>query len=524
MTTDVVYTELVQPKGRPYRESQIVPHSHYRDPIDRTPGRLAGNSRVWGDASPQVQSRVIDRLIEASRDAGLSPRQTAHVLAIARVESGFNPDAAAGTTSAFGLGQFIDRTAASYGVGDANRGDVRVQSRALVAHYLDNLRLARSRGQGDEYVYKYHHDGPTRDYGGLELSRREVMSHLDQYERLVRQRLAAERQTGPGQGGEPQAAPGREGAHGPAGRETSPLADGILRHGERGAAVASLQRQLNAHGIRDAQGHPLPLTGNYLDRTRAAVEAFQRSVGLDATGVADPATRAALARPAEIRYGQQGAAVMHVQQMLRAAGMEVPVTGRFNYQTEGAVKDFQLAQGLMPTGVVSGETLYRLRRGEARHVAAAAPADPPAASPPVAAPADPPAASRGGALLTDPAHPDHALFSQALRGMHALDAAHRRPADIRSTNAAGALAVSAREAGLERIDHVVLGEGGSRLFAVQGALDSPLRRVAWADTVQAVSQPVEASTQRIDAAASARAGAPQPVASSPEQQVAARAL
>ncbi|MCE4550680.1 peptidoglycan-binding protein [Xanthomonas hortorum] len=190
MTDNTIYTEMLQPRGAAYSSDRIKPWSHYREPIDSADGRLHGESRRWGDASPQTQSRVIDSLINASQDAGLSSRETAYVLAIARVESGFNPDAAAGTTSASGLGQFIDRTGAHYGVTTANRFDVQTQSQALVQHFIDNRDLARSRGQDEDYIYKYHHDGPSKDYGGLALSRREIAPHLDNYTQFVDQRLA----------------------------------------------------------------------------------------------------------------------------------------------------------------------------------------------------------------------------------------------------------------------------------------------------------------------------------------------
>ncbi|MBT2767152.1 peptidoglycan DD-metalloendopeptidase family protein [Stenotrophomonas sp. ISL-67] len=184
-----IYTNMVQPAGAAYRSNQIESWSHYREPIDES-RPLHGQSRRWGDASPEVQSRVIDSLIASSRDAGLTPRETAYVLAIARVESGFNPDAAAGTTSASGLGQFIDRTGKHYGLNNTNRFDVDAQSDALVAHFVDNRNLARDRGQGEDYIYKYHHDGPTKDYGGLGLAQRKVAPHLDEYEQFVNQRLS----------------------------------------------------------------------------------------------------------------------------------------------------------------------------------------------------------------------------------------------------------------------------------------------------------------------------------------------
>ena len=195
---DDIYTNMVQPPGAAYRSSQIESWSHYREPIDESRA-LHGQSRRWGDASPEVQSRVIDSLIESSREAGLTPRETAYVLAIARVESGFNPDAAAGTTSASGLGQFIDRTGKHYGLNNANRFDVDAQSDALVAHFVDNRNLARDRGQGEDYIYKYHHDGPTKDYGGLGLSQRKVAPHLDEYEQFVNQRLSQTQTQAPAQ-------------------------------------------------------------------------------------------------------------------------------------------------------------------------------------------------------------------------------------------------------------------------------------------------------------------------------------
>ena len=214
-----IYTNMLQPQGAAYRSSQIESWSHYREPIDRTDGRLHGESRRWGDASPEVQSRVIDSLIESSREAGLTPRETAHVLAIARVESGFNPDAAAGTTSASGLGQFIHKSGKHYGLTNANRFDVDAQSDALVAHFVDNRNLARSRGQGEDYIYKYHHDGPSKDYGGLGLSQRKVAPHLDEYEQFVNERLAqtqGQTQSAPQQAAQAGAAIGAAAAAGAA--------------------------------------------------------------------------------------------------------------------------------------------------------------------------------------------------------------------------------------------------------------------------------------------------------------------
>ena len=63
------------------------------------------------------------------------------------------------------------------------------------------------------------------------------------------------------------------------------MADGVLREGEQGAEVRSLQQRLNQLGVRDARGQTLGVDGDFGDRTREAVERFQRSRGIAADGV-----------------------------------------------------------------------------------------------------------------------------------------------------------------------------------------------------------------------------------------------
>lgn len=96
--------------------------------------------------------------------------------------------------------------------------------------------------------------------------------------------------------------------------------------------------------------------------------------------------------------------------------------------------------------------------------------------------------------LDHPQHPDNALFEQAKKAVHQLDAAHQRTPDIRSDNFAGAVTVAARREGIERIDQVVLGEGGARAFAVQGDVESPFKKTAEVDTQAALNTPVSQSS------------------------------
>lgn len=279
-----IYESMIQPKGAAYRESRVASHSHYRDPIDRTPGRPAGNSRIWGDASPEVQSRSVDAIIAASERAGLNVRQTAHVLAIARVESGFNPDAAAGTTSAFGLGQFINKTGEHYGIRHSNRGELTRQADGLVAHFLDNTALAAKRGKGEDHIYKYHHDGPTAEHGGLRISAEQVSPYIDRYESFVREHRLRRGLTQDHPPNIPEYKTRAAGEpHGA--RDTQQLPE---------LKVQALQRQLNQLGVRDSDGRPLVVDGDYGRRTREAVASFQREHGLPATGKADETTREAI--------------------------------------------------------------------------------------------------------------------------------------------------------------------------------------------------------------------------------------
>jgi hypothetical protein len=70
----------------------------------------------------------------------------------------------------------------------------------------------------------------------------------------------------------------------------------VLEPGSRGARVLALQRALATRGYADAQGRPLVADGDFGERTREALEQFQRDAGLDVDGRAGPETRRALAR------------------------------------------------------------------------------------------------------------------------------------------------------------------------------------------------------------------------------------
>jgi peptidoglycan hydrolase-like protein with peptidoglycan-binding domain len=66
-----------------------------------------------------------------------------------------------------------------------------------------------------------------------------------------------------------------------------PLKDGKLQKGEYGDAVEKLQKALNAAGARDAEGKELKPDKDFGDRTKQAVEDYQRKNNLPVTGIAD---------------------------------------------------------------------------------------------------------------------------------------------------------------------------------------------------------------------------------------------
>lgn len=183
---DSVDSEVYASRGAAYRPDQIKSYSYYNEPLQGEGPR--GVSRIHGDASTDVQTEAIQAIIREGRNAGMSNEDIALTLAIARHESGFNPDASAGTTSAHGLGQFVNKTGEAYGITDENRWDVNTQARALVEHTIDNIRLAERKGQGREYVYAYHHDGPSLQYGGLEIGKRSVTPNVSKFLEIVTSR------------------------------------------------------------------------------------------------------------------------------------------------------------------------------------------------------------------------------------------------------------------------------------------------------------------------------------------------
>ena len=161
---------------------EVASQSYYNDPINKE-----GFTRNAGGAPDADQLNAIEEIITVGRRLDATEEEIALALSFARHESGFNIYAAAKSSSAYGLGQFLDSTGSSYGLTEDNKDDLSMQAQALIEFTQYNVELSEKRGKGLEYVYKYHHDGPNKNSGGLAKSKKHIMPFYPKYLELVRE-------------------------------------------------------------------------------------------------------------------------------------------------------------------------------------------------------------------------------------------------------------------------------------------------------------------------------------------------
>jgi len=161
-----------------------------------------------------------------------------------------------------------------------------------------------------------------------------------------------------------------------------------LSYGDRGTAVRTLQRRLNA------LGYPVgKVDGVWGENTQLAVNLFQCAMGWKERSYASSAMQEKLysrSAPkydpyAPLREGDEGTDVMLMQKALFDLGYlgtdeEEEVDGRYGPITTTAIKQFQAAVGykiLQPTGYADADTLMVLFSEDApRNPALAPPTDP----------------------------------------------------------------------------------------------------------------------------------------------------
>ncbi len=137
-----------------------------------------------------------------------------------------------------------------------------------------------------------------------------------------------------------------------------------LKLGSKGPDVKELQQKLSAKGLLDANY----VTGFFGPNTVAAVKEFQKSQGINQTGVVAELTINALYEQNKfdtslvLRSGDENATVKRLQQVLCNMGYlkQENVTGYFGAITETAVKTFQAVNNISATGVVAKLTLEKI--------------------------------------------------------------------------------------------------------------------------------------------------------------------
>jgi Predicted chitinase len=263
--------------------------------------------------------------------------------------------------------------------------------------------------------------------------------------------------------------------------ENREIAAKIAVHYWESRVVANHDQKNVTAACRDINGG----TNGLADRKTAAVAWDQKIAHGYVPGAPETPTHA---------HANSNQRNRHVQELLNqrgyrdASGHPLTVDGDYGAQTRQAVEKFQREQHLKVDGVAGPNTLLRLEALTHTQANAGHPA---------------PAAPVHAALsqLNDASHPDHALYQQALRGVHLLDAQQQRTPDQHSENLAASLVVAARRDGMNRIDHVVLSDDGSRTFAVQGDTQSLFKQVANVQTQPAVGTTMEQSSLALAQAA-----------------------
>lgn len=134
-----------------------------------------------------------------------------------------------------------------------------------------------------------------------------------------------------------------------------------LKQGSTGASVSALQCALKKQGFA-----PGTVDGVFGAKTKAAVIAKQKSVGLPADGIVGPKTWTAVVAAGSqttVKQGSSGATVTRLQSALRARGHSLSADGVFGAKTKAAVIAYQKSVGLTADGIVGKNTWTALQKG-----------------------------------------------------------------------------------------------------------------------------------------------------------------
>ncbi|PPT73864.1 hypothetical protein XaplCFBP3122_18980 [Xanthomonas arboricola pv. populi] len=284
------------------------------------------------------------------------------------------------------------------------------------------------------------------------------------------------------------------------------IRNGVLDEGDDPAKVAGFlkARHISGYGgareavtggrvISDSNG-----TSNYdymhdITRNRDGMDQYMQpgrshAKHANTSAVAQQPKRDA-SHDGKLEQGERGEQVKQLQSQLAQLGAvgrdgkPLHADGDFGGNTKYAVEQFQRERGLQVDGVVGNQTQAALSQALSQHTAkqTAAPMNVPQTSSP---------------LLSDPRHPDNAMYDGAVSKLEALGErggfANRKELE----QAAGQIVFESKVSGLQRIDHVVPNKNGDGFFAVQGEMTDPAMQRVFVDRNQAQNQPLENSSRQ----------------------------
>ncbi|XHH28516.1 peptidoglycan-binding domain-containing protein [Xanthomonas euroxanthea] len=195
----------------------------------------------------------------------------------------------------------------------------------------------------------------------------------------------------------------------------------------------------------------------------------------------------------KLEQGERGEQVKQLQSQLAQLGATgrdgkpLHADGDFGGNSKYAVEQFQREHGLQVDGVVGRQTQAALGQALLQHTAKQAehtvtPAAPVQTSSP---------------LLSDPRHPDNAMYTGAVSKLEALGERGGFANRQELQQAAGQIVFEAKVSGMQRIDHVVPNKSGDGFFAVQGEMTDPAMQRVFVERTQAQTQPLEHSSRQV---------------------------
>ncbi|QJD68129.1 peptidoglycan-binding protein [Xanthomonas campestris pv. badrii] len=217
---------------------------------------------------------------------------------------------------------------------------------------------------------------------------------------------------------------------------------------------------------------------------------------LPAQGKSSGPQRSPSSHDGKLEQGERGESVKQLQGQLAqlgAAGRDgtpLQADGDFGCNTKYAVEQFQRGHGLQVDGVVGYQTQAALAQALSQQTAKQAEQS---AAP--AAPAQ--AAAASSPLLSDPRHPDNAMYTGAVGKLEALGDRGGFSNRKELEQAAGQIVFESKVSGLQRIDHILPNKSGDGFFAVQGELSDPSMRRVFIDREQAQGQSLEHSSRQL---------------------------